>query len=267
MTLAQASTLDTYRPSGRFGLLSIPMMLALGGAFGIVAAFVVHLIWDLTGFYLIFLFPAGIGFVAGIGLRLGIKAGKSRNIAVGVLLGLVIGVFSYVSMHYFDSRSYGATDLMSYLQEIADIGYWIFFIPISGPFAWLSWILEMAVVTFLTVSIAGGSSSEPYCEDDAQWCTERVLFRTSRGSLEEVVTALRDKAYHRIKDFRNETFGDRDQLRAEMRYCDKCLRTGYLTLTSITPKGDNDDKEEEELVSDAAIGPAVSNLLRDFPES
>ena len=111
------------------------MMLVAGGILGIGAGFIVHLIWQLTGFYLVFIFPAGIGFAAGAGLRLGIKFGKNRNVLVSTAVGLVISVSAYVAMHYFDSLSYGATDLMTYLREIAEIGYTIFFIPVSGPFA------------------------------------------------------------------------------------------------------------------------------------
>ena len=260
----QPNALETYRPSSRFGLMSIPMMLVIGGALGIASAFIVHLIWQLTGFYLIFIFPAGMGFAAGAGLRIGIKAGKNRNVVVGMSVGLVIGAFSYVSMHYFDSVSYGAPDPMSYLREIADVGYTVFFIPISGPLAWLSWILEMGVVIFLAVSIAGGSASEPYCEDDSQWCKERTLFASSNKSAEDIVAALNEGEYHRLKDLRTEPISDRNQLRADVQYCDKCFRKGYLTLTSVTPK-DEEEKEEEELVSNVAIGVAVSNLLKDFP--
>ena len=67
-------------------------------------------------------------------------------------------------MHYFDSVTYGASGLTSYVSEIADLGYQIFFIPVSGPFAWLSWIVELGVAVFFAVTIAGGSTSEPYCE-------------------------------------------------------------------------------------------------------
>ena len=82
-SMEQAQTIDTYSPSGRLSLLSIPTMLALGGAFGIGAAFIVHLISDWTGFYLIFLFPAGIGFAAGFGLRWGSRLENAGTRGLG----------------------------------------------------------------------------------------------------------------------------------------------------------------------------------------
>ena len=239
-------------------------MLAAGGALGIAAAFVVHLVWQLTGFYLIFLFPAGIGFAAGIGLSIGVKVGNNRSAVASALVGLAVGAVSYASMHYFDSVSYGASDPISYLQEIADVGYVMFFIPISGPFAWLSWIIEMGVVIFLTVNMAGGSAAEPYCEDDGQWCEERTLFASSNGSTEDIIAALKKGEYHRVNELQSELASDRDHLRVDVHYCERCERKGYLTLTSVTPQ-DEEDTEEEEVLSYIAVGPAVGNLLRDFP--
>lgn len=106
----QASALEAYSPSGKIGVLSIPVMLAAGGAPGIAATFIVHLVWQLTGFYLIFLFPAGIGFAAGIGLSIGVRVGNNRSAVASALVGLAVGAVSYASMHYFDSMSYGASD-------------------------------------------------------------------------------------------------------------------------------------------------------------
>lgn len=264
MSPTHASTLKTYSPSGKIGLISIPVMLAAGGALGIAAAFIVHLVWQLTGFYLIFLFPAGIGFAAGIGLNIGVRVGDNRSAIMGALGGLVVGAVSYASMHYFDSVSYGASNPMGYLSEIADLGYTIFFIPISGPFAWLSWILEMGIVIFLTVNVASGSAAEPYCEEDGQWCEDRTLFVTTRGSIEGIMAAMSMGDYHRIKDLQSEPADERDQLRVDVHHCEKCKRKGYLTFTTVTPEGD-DDTEEEVLVSYVDVGPAVGNLLRDFP--
>jgi hypothetical protein len=264
LSTTYASTLETYSPSGKIGLVSIPVMLALGGALGIAAAFIIHLVWQLTGFYLIFLFPAGIGFAAGIGLNIGVRVGSNRSAMTGAVGGLVVGVVSYASMHYFDSLSYGASDPMSYLSEIADIGYTILFIPISGPFAWLSWILEMGVVIFLTITMASGSAAEPYCEEDGQWCEDRTLFVTTSGSTQGILTAMSKGDYHRIKDLQSEPVDERDQVKVDVHYCGKCIRKGYLTLTAVTPDGD-DDTEEEVLVAYADVGPAVGNLLRDFP--
>ena len=79
---------------------------------------------------------------------------------------------------------------------------------------------------------------------------------SSNSSVGEIVTALNEKAYHRLKALRGAPASDRNELRADLLYCDGCLLKGYLTLTSVTPKdGDDEGEEEEELVSDVAIDP------------
>lgn len=258
--------IETYKPSGKFNLIGIPIMLVLGGVLGIAAAFIIHLIWQATGFYLMLLFPAGIGAAAGFGLRMGIKRGKCRNIAIGMMVGLIIGFLSYISMHYFDSLSYGAIDLMSYLKYMANEGYLIFFvIPISGIGAWITWIIEIGVAIFLTVSIAGWSSAEPYCEDCKQWCKKKMLFTSSNESSKDIITGLYNKEFNRLKDFKNDNFSDRDKLTIELSYCDNCLQKGYLTIKSVTPKGKKDETKENILISDAAVGAGgLDTLLKDF---
>ena len=244
--------------------MSLPLMLALGAVLGIAAAFVVHLVWQITGFYLIFIFPAGMGFAAGFGLRIGIKVGKSRNVAVGMVVGLMIGLLSYMSMHYFDSVSYGAPDVMSYLQAMSEEGYSFFFIPISGIFAWIVWIIELAVVIYFSVFMAAGSSAEPYCEDCNRWCGDSTLFTSSNASSEAIVTALHRKQFRGLKEMITDRFNERNKLVGELSYCEDCKRKGYLTLTSFTPKGDDDETEEDTLVYAAAVGAESDNLLRDF---
>jgi hypothetical protein len=266
MVLAQKiDEIATYQPSGRFNPISISVMVALGGALGIGAAFVVHLIWQATWFYLIFIFPAGIGIAAGIGLRIGVKVGKCRSMPIGVLAGLVIGFVSYMSMHYFDSVSLGAPDMISYLDAVAREGYTIFFIPVSGVLAWVLWIFELGVVVYFTVSIAGGSSAEPYCEECGQWCEERDLFTSSTASTQDMITAISDGKVDRLRDLRKDQ-KHKAKLMAELSYCDKCAQNGYLTMKTELPKGDGDDTEEETLIEYAAVGSdGLATLLSDFP--
>ena len=259
-------SIETYIPSGKFNPVGIPIMLLVGGGLGMAAAFLVHLIWVFTGYYLIFIFPAAIGFAAGFGLSMGIGVGKCRSKALGMVVGLAIGLLSYISMHYFDSLSYGAPDLLSYLQAIADEGYVIFFIPISGTVAWITWIIEIALVLFLTVGIAGGSAAEPFCEDCNQWCEEKTLFTSANRSSDQMITALRDQDYNHLSELSTEGFNERNKLVADLSYCEKCMQNGYLTLKRITPKGDGDDTEEDTLISGATIAPGgLDTLLKAFP--
>jgi hypothetical protein len=91
-----------------------------------------------------------------------------------------------------------------------------------------------------------------------------MLFASSTSSTEGIITALRKGEYHRFKELQSEPASERDQLRADVYYCEKCQRKGYLTLTRVIPQ-DDDETEEEVVASLVTIGPAVGNLLRDFP--
>lgn len=79
-----------------------------------------------------------------------------------------------------------------------------------------------------------------------------------------MTVALNQKAYHRLKEVKDNNFYEHDKLNVSLHYCDNCKRTGYLTLTSVTSTGD-DEQEEEERLTNAIVGPEVGNLLRDFP--
>ena len=257
--------IETYSPSSKFNPLSIPYMLGIGGGLGIAAAFLIHLIWQFTGFYLIFIFPGVIGVAGGFGLNFGIQMGKCRNVYIAVIAGLLIGGLSYGSMHYFDSRYVGAPDLLSYLQAMADEGYQIFFIPISGVFAWITWVVELGIVAFLTVSMAGGSSSVPFCESCNRWFDGKLSIFTSNGETESVVSALYHQEYGRLKELEDKKVGERNRLELQLEYCEKCQGNGYMTVTSVLPKGDKDEKEEELVVTGASISQlGLSTLLRDF---
>lgn len=257
--------IETYHPSSKFNPLSVPIMLGIGGVLGIAAAFVIHLIWQFTGFYLIVIFPGIIGAAAGFGLNIGIQMGKCRNVYIAIIAALLIGGLSYVSMHYFDSRSFGTTDLLAYLHAMADEGFSFFFIPISGVFAWLVWVIELGIVMFVSVGMAGGSSSAPFCEKCNSWFNGHQSIYASNDSTDGVVSALYHQEYDRLKELENTKVGERNRLELQLEFCDGCQENGYVTVTRVLPKGDDDDKEEEELVSRASIPQfGLGTLLRDF---
>ncbi|HIK89987.1 MAG TPA: hypothetical protein EYG09_10120 [Dehalococcoidia bacterium] len=142
--------IETYQASNRFGILTVPLILIPELAVGIAAAFVIHQIWQWTGFYLMRFFPVGIGISAGFAMGFGSSIGKNRNVTIGIILGLTVGIVSYLSMHYFDAASYGTSDVLTYLRFMAEEGYVMIFIPISGPFVWISWVVELGIVVFFS---------------------------------------------------------------------------------------------------------------------
>lgn len=257
--------IETYTPSGRFKLTGIAIMLILGGLPGIATAFAIHLILDITGFYIMFLFPAGIGLAAGFGLLLGIEKGQCRNTFIGIIAGLIIGIIIYISMHFFNSLSYSNSGLVSYLGEMVEEGY-SFFSDSSSIGVWIEWAIELAVVLFFTITIGAWASHKAYCEQCNQWCENKTLFISSNESIDDITTALYNKEFHRFKDLKNENFNDRDKSVIELSYCKNCLNTGYITLKSVTPKGDKEKTHENTIISDATIGDGSLNILfNDFP--
>lgn len=258
------NSMETYDSTGKFNPISVLIMLVLGGALGIGAAFIVHLVWQFTGFYLMVIFPAGIGVAAGFGLAFGVGVGKCRNTTLAMLMGVIIGSASYISMHYFDMQSVGAPDLLTYLNAMADIGYNIFFIPISGPFAWLTWIIEIGIVMFVTVALAEGSASEPFCEKCNEWLKGTFSFSTTSESSNDIVSALYNKKYDQLKEL-PKTVRERNNLTVKFDYCEKCKETGYLTLTRVTPGDKDDETEENEVVSYATVtSRGIDTIMKDM---
>lgn len=259
--------IDVYEPSSRFGILTIPLILIPGLAAGVGAAFAIHQIWQWTGFYLMWFFPVGIGMAAGFAMVLGGNLGKNRNPFLGAILGFAVGTVSYVSMHFFDAASYGTSDILEYLRVMAKEGYVMIFIPISGPFAWLSWIVELGIVVFFTTAFAGGSATVPFCEKCDQWTTDVELFSTNQSTTPKMIEDIREKKFHLLEEHREYGFNSRNQLKAVLGYCEKCKRTGFLTLTSISPKGDKEDTEDAIVLENATVGANVSTLLGHFPKA
>ena len=56
-----------------------------------------------------------------------------------------------------------------------------------------------------------------------------------------------------------------NRVKGTLHFCDNCKQTGYMTLTLIQPKENDDKKTDEDILIDAAtVGGNVSLLLRDF---
>ena len=262
----EAQAIETYSPSGRIGLLSIPMMVIPGILFGMAVAFVIHLVWSYIGFYLMWFFPVGIGIAGGFGIGLGGQVGKNRNMLLAIVLGVSIGVLNYGAMHYFDAQTYGSSNMLEYLNDMAEEGFALFFlIPISGPFAWLSWLIELGIVIFFTTAFAAGSAASPFCERCNRWTDEIELFSSGIDAQRSLIECVAHGEWHRLKEIWTAGGHERMQVKGTLHFCDNCKQTGYMTLTLIQPKENDDKKTDEDILIDAAtVGGNVSLLLRDF---
>jgi hypothetical protein len=106
---------EVYRSDGGFSAGGLPiLLLSMWGAalaLGWLASFIGQ--W----FYLILLFPLGIGLgLVGVGVIVG-RLTKMRSPALAALVGLISGIVAIVSMHYFNyQRNYHDPDRQKLLS-------------------------------------------------------------------------------------------------------------------------------------------------------
>ena len=120
------------------------------------------------------------------------------------------------------------------------------------------------IEVFFSTMFAAGSANVPYCETCNQWTTDVELFNNSPNSIPSMLNSVRENKFHLLKEQMESGHGERLRLKAQLDYCDNCKRTGFLTLTHVTPEGDKDGTDEELLVAQATVGASAATLLRDF---
>jgi hypothetical protein len=93
-----------YHPDGGVSAAGVAMLVSALVLIGAAMGFVAH--WISQYFWLILLFPVGIGLILGfVGQRM-VKSGRIRNPAVGGLAGFLGGALAMSLMHYFDYESF-----------------------------------------------------------------------------------------------------------------------------------------------------------------
>jgi hypothetical protein len=102
--LMSGQTPEDYKADGGFSATGLPILFAALFAGAIGLGWLVSLISQ--KFYLILLFPVGIGVaLIGVGRLVG-RATKMRNTAVAVALGAISSCAAMLSMHYFDYQRF-----------------------------------------------------------------------------------------------------------------------------------------------------------------
>jgi hypothetical protein len=93
-----------YRSDNGFSAPGLIMLITAMTLAGAVLGYVAHFIGQ--WFYLILLFPIGIGFVLGLVGQAMVKQGRIRNALIGGLAGIFGGVAAMTMMHYFDYQKF-----------------------------------------------------------------------------------------------------------------------------------------------------------------
>jgi hypothetical protein len=247
---------EDYTPDGGFSPAGLPLLLVglIASAIGLgwLASFIGQ--W----FYLILLFPLGIGFgLIAAGVIFG-RLGKMRSPGLACLLGLLSAVVAMLAMHYFDYRRLvqdaapgeGSTGLFSYLNAAATVG-----VTINGKGGrggwnlgytgtWIYWSLELLVVAVMsTLGMVAGATA-PFCSDCNVWKEEKKL-GTLGANGNEAAEHLRNGAVERLQEHEPGPLGGSFPLLVWV--CPNCKSEGTIAvkLQSVTKnaKGEEDTKE------------------------
>lgn len=186
-----------YRPEGGCSVLRLPLLALLSLP-------AVGLGWLAStlgqSWYLVLLFPLGIGIALAALGALAVRLTKLRNPFLAGLLGLSAGGLAIVAMHFFDyqqARHLAGTGsaavpdalrqqlaegggLAAYLDTLAAIGVTVsdrkdagFNLGYAGTVAY--WGLELIVVAGLALFGARSAAARPFCAECGTWKRECLL--------------------------------------------------------------------------------------------
>ncbi len=263
--------LPTYSHSGRMGLASLLIGPAAGLASGVLLAVIYqYAVYFIPFIYVNFLLTlalgAGIGFAAGFALKLG----KCRNGAIAQLIGAACGVCAIAASHVVNHRIVladvqkelaaqgmsaseveGAFDFGTFLDMRAEsgwkIGNKVSGVPISGPFVWLIWLIELGAVAGAAGVLAKMQLNQPFCESCDLWAAREPVgsltpaaftpLKTAidRGDMAAIITPSRDPKSDKTANF-------------TLHRCPSCGKSTYLSCKvtyKAIEKGKATEKSED----------------------
>jgi hypothetical protein len=206
-----------YKPSGKVPVFSYPSMslASLGG--GYIVGNITHFISQL--FYLVFIFPIGMGFLGGLCIFLAINSSKVRNPVIAAVFGIITGLSIYSTTNYLDYQSFkngtiseikkdpdlknsnpelavnkilqsevGSDGFIGFIKYEAKQGVSIGRIGrsesnLGETGTWIYWFIELAIVTSITTGLAISSASQPFSEESDDWYDEEVRIGNVNSSL------------------------------------------------------------------------------------
>ena len=97
---------DTYKPSGKFGVLMIPLLL-LGAVVAVAAAFAYHLLLEwIPLIYVNFLATLFFGIGLGMVGAWIVKTSHTRNRAVAVAIGILLALSALSAKYFFQHQTF-----------------------------------------------------------------------------------------------------------------------------------------------------------------
>ncbi len=279
--------IQKYQPSGRFTagtfLAAVPALAVLAGI-GVAYQFIVE--WC-PFIYINALLSFGAALAAALGAGLTLQYGKCRNVAVGAVLGLLLGSAALAGSHYWAYTSFSkqfavalsenveeadsaepsaeapavaevALSFPSYVQLKAQLGWSVGRsgdgLPIQGTFFYIIWAIEAGIL--LVISTLGGvnAAKAPYCERCDAWADESQVNRVSSLANTEPVEQLQraenvDQMLEKLPEGESED-GVRRELHYSVDRCPACKQVGWLSVKlyeTSTNKKGEEETKESEV--------------------
>jgi len=216
---------DTYKPSGKFGGMTIPLIL-VGVVIAVALAYVYHLLLEYIPLiyinFLVTLFSGtGLGMIGGWTIR----TGHTRNRMIAVVMGVLLAVSALSAKYYFQHQTFcnqmvdgdfllepgeeplseeqrdelrktfhqefGIVDhLKLRVEQGWNIGRRGNGAPVNGLFVYLVWLVEAGMFLYYAVKTPLAEASEPYSEKLSEWASEEEAVMTLPITDEKMVAQI-----------------------------------------------------------------------------
>ena len=263
-----------YRPSGRMGGASIPMMIISAAiAAPLLAAVYGYAIYFIPFVYLNFFITVFFGVLLGVAVSFAARAGKCRNPAAAGTLALLAGLagvyLSWVAWFHAGTGSLllAPGELWSAIRLIAAYGPWTIFgwTPTGGA-AYAIWGLEALMIVGIPVIHARAAIADtPFCESCERWLSQVVSLAPLQGLAEPEAARqrLEQGDVEALRSLAPAAAGAADTTQVQLRECGGCKRKHYLTVKSVTVTGEGkkEKRSETTLLENLALSAEAHTAL------
>ncbi len=254
-----------YTHSGRFTLMG-PL---LGLVAGILAAVIAGVVYAYCVLYIPFIYANALLCLA-CGLAIGAVAGRAmawlkvRNPAIMysvALLAALVGYYVAWAVWVNGIFHRGASDidltavtliknprvLWRLIEIINEHGAWTLGhsskTPVTGPFLWIAWIGEAALLLTFVVLGVRSVLSTPFCEQCESWCEEdKAVCRLAAGDPATLRTALEAKNFGVMDAIGQKKASAASWFQLDLHACRQCGQTSTLTAKLVTQLVDKKGK-------------------------
>ncbi|MEW6356897.1 MAG: hypothetical protein AB1696_11250 [Planctomycetota bacterium] len=270
----------TYKPSGRCAPRGMAVMLALGFAGTMAACIVIHLLGRVAYIGIVFALLLGLG-VGGATL-LGVRIGNCRFPLVAGLVGIILGLGGYATLHYLNYRSRVSSfrkSVESKLQaespdaqqasealvrehmvrEWGSTGFAAYLKGWRKGIRRLFWVVEIALVAFLAAIVPYMAAQDPFCEACERWCDPKEVVVAPLDAREQILDACKPEKAAQLAAFVKVEEG-LSRCVVDLHYCPACRRTGFVSVRTLEERGAAGTKESVILSEAVVTGDQVAAL-------